>query len=627
MRQIDLFPHTSEREVQLQQRLATGCIANSAYGEVTNHVKPEGARCQAVTQVKGLSPEITNVSEAEAVHPAEGSSLVTAKRRGGKNLTGSETTARNQKEKVGTRETQSVPHECSGVSVNKPIDGKLTQKALWESDRSIVVRKQGNSCGAKGLAVMGRGDRDTSSTHRGGQRKSTKLSSLSVRTGEKPRIRFTSLVHYLTVDFLRECFRELKRNKASGVDGVTVEEYEVNLEENLKDLVGRLKVKRYRPKPVRRVYIPKPKGGTRPLGIPAVEDKIVQKGLKKILEAIFEVDFLDVSYGFRPGRSSHQAIDALDQAVMRRPVKWIVDMDIEKFFDTVEHKWMMKFLEVRIADPNILRLIGRFLRAGVMEEGKHYQVDKGTPQGGILSPLLANIYLHYCLDLWFEKKVKSQLRGYARFIRYADDFVVCFQKAEEAEVFGRVLRQRLGKFGLAVSKEKSRIISFGKYPYYSARDEGKKLETFDFLGFMHYCTKTRKGYFKLGRKTSRTRYKQKLKETNRWLKDVRNMIKMEDWWKVLRMKLIGHYRYYGISGNMRDLRAFYNQTVKLAYKWINRRSQKKSYNITQFYKMLEYNPLPKPKIYHRTYSPSSYWGNLTEEPYAGNPHVRFCEGH
>ena len=627
MRQIELFLSTSEREVQPRQRLAASRVANSAYGEVTNHVKPEETRYWAVTQVKGLSPEIPVVSEAEAVHLAEGSSLITDRRRGGKNLTGSETTAWYQKEKVGTRETQSVPCKNKRVCATKPINGEVGQKTLWESDQSIVVEKQGNACGAKGLAVMDREARDTSSTHRGGPRKSTKLSSLSVRARGNPRERFTSVAHHLTVDFLRECFRELRKNRASGVDGVTVEEYEVRLEANLKDLVGRLKAKRYKPQPVRRVYIPKPKGGKRPLGIPAVEDKIVQMGLKKILEAIFEVDFLDVSFGFRPGRSSHQALHVLDQTVMRRPVNVVVDMDIEKFFDTVEHKWMMKFLGVRIADPNILRLVGRFLRARVMEDGKYYQVDKGTPQGGILSPLLANIYLHYCLDLWFEKKIKRQVRGYARFIRYADDFVVCFQKAEEAEEFGRILRQRLGKFGLAVSEEKSRIISFGKYPYYSARDERKKLETFDFLGFTHYCTKTRRGYFKLGRKTSRTRYRQKLKETNRWLKDVRNMIKMEDWWKVLRMKLIGHYRYYGISGNMRDLKAFYNQTVKLAYKWINRRSQKKSYNITQFYKMLEYNPLPKPKIYHRTNTPSSYWENLTEEPYAGNLHVRFCEGH
>jgi len=474
---------------------------------------------------------------------------------------------------------------------------------------------------------MDRGDRDTSSTHRGGQRKSTKLSSLFVRARGNPQMRFTSLAHLLNVGFLRECFRELKRNKASGVDGVTVEEYEVGLEANLEDLVERLKAKRYRPKPVRRVYIPKPKGGKRPLGIPTVEDKIVQMGLKKILEVIFKVDFLDVSFGFRPGRSSHQALDALNEAVMSRPVNYIVDMDIEKFFDSVDHEWMMKFLKVRIADPNILRLIGRFLRTGVMEEGKYHQVDKGTPQGGILSPLLANIYLHYCLDLWFEKRVRRELRGYARLIRYADDFVICFQKAEEAKGFGKALKERMDKFCLEVSEEKSRIIPFGRYPYYSARKSERKLATFDFLGFTHYCTRTRRGYFRLGRKTSKAKFRERLKETNRWLKEVRNMIKLKDLWEVLRLKLAGHYRYYGVSGNMLELKAFYKQVIRLAYKWANRRSQKQSFNWRQFQKFLKHNPLPKPKIYHLTYASSSSKGYITEEPYAGNPHVRFCEGH
>jgi len=440
-------------------------------------------------------------------------------------------------------------------------------------------------------------------------------------------MRFTSLAHLLTVDFLKECFRELKRNKASGVDGVTVEEYGANLEENLKDLVGRLKRKWYRPQPVRRIYIPKPKGGGRPLGIPTVEDKIVQMGLKKILEAIFEVDFLDVSFGFRPKKNCHQALDELDKTIMRRPVNYVVDMDIEKFFDSVDHKWLRKFLEVRITDPNILRLVGRFLKTGVMEEGKYYQVDKGTPQGGILSPLLANIYLHYCLDVWFKKRMRGQLKGYARLIRYADDFVICFEKIEEAEGFGRALRERLSKFGLKVEEEKSRIISFGRYPYYSVQKSGKKLATFDFLGFTHYCTRTRRGYFRLGRKTSKTKYRQRIKETNQWLKGVRNRVKLKEWWEVLRLKLMGHYHYYGISGNMAELKAFHKQTVRLAFKWVNRRSQKRSYNWAQFRRHLEYNPLPKPKIYHHTYTSSSRWGCITEEPYAGNLHVRFCEGH
>jgi group II intron reverse transcriptase/maturase len=229
----------------------------------------------------------------------------------------------------------------------------------------------------------------------------------------------------------------------------------------------------------------------------------VQTALKEVLKAIFEEDFLDVSYGFRPNRNCHQALDTLDKAVMTKPVNYIVDMDIDKFFDTVDHKWLMEMLRRRIADPNILRPIGRFLKAGVMEEGKYYQVDKGTPQGGILSPLLANIYLHYCLDLWFEKAVKRNIEGFCQLIRYADDFVLCFQRGFEAEEFGKALKGRLNKFGLKISEEKSQIIPFGCYPYLNAQRRGEKLRTFDFLGLTHYCTKGRKGHIRLGRKTSK----------------------------------------------------------------------------------------------------------------------------
>jgi len=434
----------------------------------------------------------------------------------------------------------------------------------------------------------------------------TKLESLTLRAREDPKCKFTSLAHLLSEDFLKECFWELKRDRASGIDGVTVQEYEVNLGENLKDLVERLKAKRYRPQPVRRVCIPKPDGSKRGLGIPTVEDKVVQMGIKKILEAIFEVDFMEVSFGFRPNRSCHDALDVLDKAIMARPVNYIVDMDIEKFFDTIDHGWLMRCLRERIIDTSLLRLIVRFLKAGVMEEGKYVEVDKGTPQGGIISPILANIYLHYILDLWFEKAVKRQLTGYARLIRYGDDFVVCFQRGDEAKAFEEMLKQRLNKFGLRIAEGKSRVIGFGRYEWEKARQEGKTVATFDFLGFTHYCDKTRRGKFKLGRKTSSQKFRQKMKAVNQWLKRVRNQVTLVEWWKVFRLKLVGHYRYYGISGNMQALRKFFRETSALAYKWINRRSQKKSFTFAQYCKFKKYNPLPEPKIYHLTYTLSSY---------------------
>jgi group II intron reverse transcriptase/maturase len=328
-------------------------------------------------------------------------------------------------------------------------------------------------------------------------------------------------------------------------------------------------------------------------------------GIKKILEAIFEVDFMDVSYGFRPNRSCHDALEVLDKTIMTKPINYVVDMDIEKFFDTIDHGWLMRCLRERIIDTSLLRLIVRFLKAGVMEEGKYLEVDRGTPQGGNISPILANIYLHYILDLWFEKVVRKQLVGYAQLIRYCDDFIVCFQRGDEAEAFEEKLRQRLGKFGLKIAEGKSRVIGFGRREWEKAREEGKKVATFDFLGFTHYCDKTRRGKFKLGRKTSSKRFRQKMQVVNQWLKRVRNRVTLAEWWKVYRLKLIGHYRYYGISGNIQALREFARETSKLAYKWINRRSQKKTFTYAQYYKFKKYNPLPEPKIYHLTYTLSS----------------------
>ena len=453
---------------------------------------------------------------------------------------------------------------------------------------------------------MRRDTKDTSAVHRVGVQMSTKFVSLTQKAKENRKYKFMSLTYLLTENFLKDCFWKLKRDKASGIDGVTVKEYEVGLERNLKDLVERMKSWEYRPKPVRRVYIPKSDGNKRPLGIPSVEDKIVQKGIKTILETIFENDFVDVSYGFRPDRSCHDALDKVDKTIMTKPINFIVDMDIEKFFDTIDHKWLMRCLQQRIADKTLLRLISRFLKAGVMEEGKFIETDRGTPQGGIISPILANIYLQFILDLWFEKEVKKQLKGFAQLVRYADDFIVCFQSGSEAKAFREMLRQRLDKFGLKIAEGKSRVIEFGRYVWEKAQRESRKMATFDFLGFTHYCDKTKRGKFKLGRKTARARFIQKVKVMNEWLKGVRNLIKLKEWWKVLKVKLSGHYRYYGISGNMQGIRQYYIQVSKLAYKWINRRSQKKSFTYTQYCRFInEYNPLPQPKIYHLTYTLSS----------------------
>jgi len=512
---------------------------------------------------------------------------------------------------------------------DKPTDGKEGQDIMHrQSDYSIVSGKSWKQDGEKGVAVTRREARDTPAGHRAGQQVSTKLAFLTRRARENRMYKFQTLAHLLTEDFLKSCFRELKRDKAPGVDGVSVEEYGANLGENIRDLVRRLKGKKYRPQPVRRVYIPKGDGSKRALGIPAVEDKVVQMGIKKILEALFEVDFMDgVSFAFRPGRSCHDALDVLDKVIMTKPVNCVVDMDIEKFFDTIDHKWMMKCLRQRVEDSSLLRLIARFLKGGVMEEGKRFKTDRGTPQGGVLSPLLANIYLHYILDLWFEKKVKKTMKGYARLIRYADDFVACFQAEREAKAFAQTLRERLKKFGLSITERKSQIIEFGRYVWRRAQREGKKVETFDFLGFTHYCDKTRRGKFKLGRKTARDKFRQKGKELNQWLRWVRNREKLTEWWPVLKLKLLGHYRYYGVSGNYPALRRYYTLASKLAYKWINRRSQKKSYTFAKYLRFLSFDPLPKPRIYHSTYTLSSLRGGVTEEPYAGNLHVRFCEGH
>lgn len=450
----------------------------------------------------------------------------------------------------------------------------------------------------------------------------TKLQALTRIVKERPNERLTSLAHILNTDFLKQCFEELKRNRAPGVDGVTWEEYGKDLDKNIEELVSKMKALRYIPQPVKRVYIPKDDGSKRGLGIPSIEDKVVQMGIKKILETIYEPVFLDSPYGFRPGLSAHDAVEKVWHTIMLHPVSWVADIDIEKFFDTIDHKRMMELLQKRINDPNFLRWIGRFLKAGIMEEGVLAESDKGTPQGGVLSPVLANIYLHYTLDEWFQNDVKKQSKGYAELTRYADDFVTCFEHEADAQAFKTKLEKRLEENGLKVSAKKSKVIEFGRFPWMRWKRGGKKPGTFDFLGFTHSCGTGKAGKFKVEQRTSSKRLKKKVKMTGIWLKNIRNLVKRSEWWEVLKRKLVGHYQYYGISGNFKAINKFYFYVKRLAMKWSNRRSQKKSFNWMSFNRFLRKNPLPTPKICHK----AAIRGCNAEEPYVVTPQVRFREG-
>jgi len=438
---------------------------------------------------------------------------------------------------------------------------------------------------------------DTPPVHRNEEPVSTKLYRIAEKARKEPSFKFTSLYHLMNEEHLRECFQRLKKDAAAGIDNVTKEEYAVGIDANLNELIGRLHRLAYRPQPVRRVYISKP--GTakqRPLGIPCLEDKLVQSGLVKILEAVFEQDFIHDSYGFRPGRSCHHALSALSDAVEKNPVNHIVEVDIKGFFDNINQEWLMKFLAHRIQDKRIQRMVKRFLKAGVQEDGSITRSEIGTPQGGTISPLLANIYLHYALDLWFEKVVRKNSTGYSRMIRYADDFVVCFQYEHDAIAFRRELVARLGKFGLEVEPSKTRVIKFGRYAEQNAKAKGERSATFDFLGFTHYCGRSLDGKrYRMKRKTSRKKFTAKVREFKDWLKSARTC-KTAEIWKTTNSKLAGHYAYYGITDNSPGINRFSREVKLLLFKWLNRRGKRGCLSWERFMKLMERFPLPAPRI-------------------------------
>ena len=438
---------------------------------------------------------------------------------------------------------------------------------------------------------------DTPSALSSGESVKTKLHRIAEKARKEPGFKFTSLYHLMNEELLRECFKRLRKDAVAGIDEMTKELYAVNLDANLLNLIDRLHRMAYIPQPVRRTYIPKPGSAKqRPLGIPCFEDKLVQAGLVRILEAVYEQDFIEDSYGFRPERSCHKALIALSDTVEDNPVNHIVEADIKGFFDNVNQGWLLKFLAHRIEDKRILRMVKRFLKAGVAEDGSVTVSDEGTPQGGVISPILSNIYLHYALDLWFEKVYRKSCTGYARLIRYADDFVVCFQYKADAEKFRIALGERLGKFGLEVEPTKTRVMEFGRFAVEHAAKRGTKPETFDFLGLTHYCGTSRNGKkFRMKRVTARKKFAAKLKAFKEWLKKARIM-KTKDLLEIAKTKLRGHYNYYGVTDNLRGIERFGHEVKRLLFKWLNRRGKRHCLNWERFDEMLTRFPLPIPRI-------------------------------
>ena len=409
---------------------------------------------------------------------------------------------------------------------------------------------------------------------------------------------FTSVYHLINEDMLKQCHKELDGNKAVGIDKVTKDEYGKNLDRNIKELVQRLKNKSFKPLPSLRVYIPKGNGKKRPLGIASYEDKIVQMAVKKILGAIYEPRFLNCMYGFRPNRGCHEAIKEVYQRISYGKISYIVDADIKGFFDHIDHDWMMKFLEWNIQDKNLLWLIRKYLKAGIMEQGKFEPTEEGSAQGSAMSPMLANIYMHNVLTLWFKLVVQREMQGECFLVNFADDFVAGFQYKWEAENYYKLLKERMEKFGLQLEDSKSRLLQSGAYIARAKQKSGEciRLQTFDFLGFTFYCGRSRKGMPYIMPKTSSKKFRQKIRDIKVWLYANRDQ-PLKKLMGMLNLKLIGHYRYYGISFNGRMISNYKQQVRELLFKVLNRRSDRKSYTREGFIEMLKYYPLAMPKIY------------------------------
>ena len=425
---------------------------------------------------------------------------------------------------------------------------------------------------------------------------STRRERIAELSRQRPETAFTSLAHHVDMAWMREAYQRTRQDGAVGVDGQTARMYAEHLEGNLQSLLDRAKSGRYKAPPVRRVYIPKGRGDElRPIGIPTFEDKVLQRAVAMVLESVYEQDFLPCSYGFRPGRSAHQALSFLREQVMAMQGCWVVELDIQSFFDTLDHGHLRAFLDSRIRDGVLRRLIDKWLKAGVMEDGRWRQVATGTPQGGVISPLLANVYLHHVLDEWFEHAVRPRLRGRGLLVRFADDAVMCFAHQRDAQRVMDSLPKRFARYGLRLHPVKTRQVAFQRPP----RDASAHVcGTFDFLGFRHYWCRSRRGYWVVKRKTTPSRLSRTLRSLRQWC---RQHMHMPVGWQhqALRRKIRGHYAYYGITGNSGSLNSFYWEVRRMWREWLSRRSRKAFIPWGRYVRLLSRFPLPAPVVVHR----------------------------
>ena len=424
---------------------------------------------------------------------------------------------------------------------------------------------------------------------------STKITRINQIAKERPNEVFTSVYHLINYELLKECFFELDGNKATGLDNVTKEEYFAKLDDNLINLVNQLKTMSYRPSPARKVNIPKANGKLRGLAIANFEDKVVQLAIKKIVEAIFEPKFTQNMFGFRPNKSCHDALKYLNNCIERKYTNYILDADLKGYFDNINHQLIIKGLEMHIKDNNLLRLIKRFLKVGIIEDGNYVSSELGTPQGSILSPILANIVMYYLIILEVER-IKKTAKGYIEIINYADDMVLCFQYKWEAEQTYKILRERLKRCGLEFAEDKTRLIAFGRLVFRNyEKTKMNKPNTFDFLGFTHYCSKSKNGKFRVKRKTSKKKFKQKIQEFKIWIKTNRHK-PLEEIIETVKRKLIGHFNYYGITDNFHCIRKYRWIVLGYLFKYLNRRSQRKSFTWNDFENLMKEIKMPKANI-------------------------------